>query len=455
MLRLAFLLFVLTAGSFWTFGQTTSTEILGLVTDSSGAVVPGAQVVITRVATQQVQTRETNSAGEFSFPLVEIGEYTVHVEKQGFRARTVNGLRIETQQKARVDFVLEPGSVTETVEVVASAVALTTENAAIGQVIENKRVVDLPLNGRNMIQLAVMVPGVQFGSRSGADGQGGFPIPGAGMSVIANGQREVHQSITLDGVESIAPLYNMSSFTPSIDAIEEFKVQTGSYSAEFGQSSGARVEVSLKSGTNQLHGTVFEFLRNDALDAENYFLNFERPANTGRLRKDRLRRNQFGTFLGGPLIKNKTFWSFNYEGRREVQEGVSTAFWPHMDFRKGDFSRLLTPATNPATGRPYRAPIAIYDAMTGTPFPNNIVPQTRLHPGAQRVISQFLPAPDFEQADLLDFTARRAVPQVINSNQYFGRLDHNFGANDKVFGRFAVNSDDWEANVINPNFPEY
>jgi len=148
--------------------------------------------------------------------------------------RTVNGLRIETQQKARVDFVLEPGSVTETVEVVASAVALTTENAAIGQVIENKRVVDLPLNGRNMIQLAVMVPGVQFGSRSGADGQGGFPIPGAGMSVIANGQREVHQSITLDGVESIAPLYNMSSFTPSIDAVEEFKVQTGSYSAEFG-----------------------------------------------------------------------------------------------------------------------------------------------------------------------------------------------------------------------------
>jgi len=436
--------------------QTTSTEILGLVTDTTGAAVTGAQVTITRVATQTVLTRETNVAGEFSFPLIDIGEYTVRVEKPGFRSKTVSGLHIETQQKARVDFVLEVGAVTESVEVVANAVTLTTENAAIGQVIDNKRVVDLPLNGRNMIQLAVMVPGVQYGSRSGgADGQSGFPIPGSGMSVIANGQREVHQSITLDGVESITPLYNMSSFTPSIDAIEEFKVQTGSYSAEFGQSSGARVEVSLKSGTNQLHGTLYEFLRNDALDAENYFLNFQQPAGTARLKKDRLRRNQFGTFLGGPLIKNRTFWSFNYEGRREIQEGVATAFWANNDFRQGDFSRLLTPAINPATNRPYRAPIVVFDPNTGTPFAGNVVPKTRLHPGAQTVINQFLPKPDFEQPDILDFTARRAVPQVINSNQFFGRLDHNFGSRDKVFGRFAVNSDDWDANAINPNFPEY
>src|SRR5439155_2785489 len=133
------------------------------------------------------------------------------------------------------------------------------------------------------------------------------------MSVIATGQREVHQSVTLDGVESITPLYNITSFTPSIDAIEEFKVQTGSYSAEFGQSSGARVEVSLKSGTNQLHGTVYVFLRNDVLDAENYFLNFQQPPNTARLKKDRLRRNQFGTFLDGPLVYNRIVWSFSLE----------------------------------------------------------------------------------------------------------------------------------------------
>ena len=147
---------------------------------------------------------------------------------QGFRSQTVTDLKVETQQKARVDFILEVGAVSESVEVRAPAV-LETENSAVGQVIENKRVADLPLNGRNLIHLAAMVPGVQYGSRSGgADGQGGFPIPGGGMSVISNGQREVHQSITLDGVESIMPLYNISTFTPSIDAVEEFKVQTGS-----------------------------------------------------------------------------------------------------------------------------------------------------------------------------------------------------------------------------------
>ena len=326
-------LLVPTAGA-----QTTATEILGLVKDSSGATVSGAKVTITRAATGQTLSKPTNDAGEYTFPLIEIGEWTVRVEMQGFRSQTVTALKVETQQKARVDFVLEVGSVTETVEVTATGAVLETENSTVGQVIENKRVADLPLNGRNLIHLAAMVPGVQYGSRSGgADGQGGFPIPGGGMSVIANGQREVHQSITLDGVESITPLYNISSFSPSIDAVEEFKVQTGSYSAEFGQSSGARVEVSMKSGTNKLHATVWEFLRNDELDAETYFLNFQRPASAGRLKKDRLRRNQFGGFVSGPVIKNKTFWSFNYEERRQTQEAVGDRVVAESGFPQGRF----------------------------------------------------------------------------------------------------------------------
>jgi hypothetical protein len=293
--------------------QTTSTEILGSVTDSSGAVVPGAKVTITRMSTGETRSAVTNPAGEYTFPLIEIGDYRVHAELSGFRAQTVSGLRVELQQKARVNFVLEVGQMTEIVEVKASDVALQTDDAAIGQVIENKRVVNLPLNGRNVINLAVMAPGVQFGTRSGgADGQGGYPIPGQGISVIANGQREMHQSISLDGVDAMMPLYNMTSWSPSIDAIEEFKVQTGSYSAEYGQGAGAHIQISIKSGTNQFRGAVFEFLRNDKLDAENYFLNFVRPAGTARLPKDRLRRNQFGAFLAGPIIRNKTFWSFNY-----------------------------------------------------------------------------------------------------------------------------------------------
>ncbi len=455
MLQRSLLCFVLALFASTLRAQTTATEILGLVKDSSGALVAGAQITVTRVSTGVRTTKTTNAAGEFTFPLLEIGVYTVRAEMAGFKAQNVTDLKLETAQKARVDFVLEIGNVTESVEVVASGAVLETDSSAVGQVIENKRVVDLPLNGRNLIHLAAMVPGTQYGSRSGgADGQGGFPIPGGGMSVIANGQREVHQSITLDGVESIAPLYNISSFTPSIDAVEEFKVQTGSYSAEFGQSSGARVEVSLKGGANQLHGTAWEFLRNDAFDAETYFLNFQRPASAGRLKKDRLRRNQFGGFISGPVIKNKTFWSFNYEERRQTQEAVVTAWWPSQDFRNGDFSRLLNPPINPATGNRVRNPITIYDPITGLPFANNVIPTNRLHPGAQNVIKQFLPQPDFQQLDPLDFTVSRAVPSVIGARQYFGRLDHNFSSKDRAFGRFAIDKSDWNAFQINPNFPE-
>lgn len=437
------------------YAQTTATEILGLVKDSSGAVLSGAAITIKRVATGLSLTKTTDQTGEYAFPLLEIGQYTVHAEMQGFRSQTVTELKLETQQKARVDFVLDVGSVTESVEVVSSGAVLETESATVGQVIENKRISDLPLNGRNLIHLAAMVPGVQYGSRSGgADGQGGFPIPGGGMSIISNGQREVHQSITLDGVESIAPLYNISSFTPSIDAVEEFKIQTGTYSAEFGQSSGGRVEISLKTGTNAFHGTGWEFLRNDYFDAENYFLNFGRPASAGRLKKDRLRRNQFGGFVSGPIIKNRTFWSFNYEERKQTQESISTAWWPSQDFRSGDFSRLLNPPNNPATGRPVRAPIVIYDPIAGLPFDRNIIPSSRLHKGALNVIDKYLPLPDFQQLDPLDFTASRAIPSIVGARQYFGRVDHNFSSKDKVFGRFALDKSKWQANQINPNFPE-
>jgi hypothetical protein len=157
--------------------------------------------------------------------------------------------------------------------------------------------------------------------------------------------------------------------------------------------------------------------------------------------------------VSGPIIKNRTFWSFNYEERRQTQESVVTAWWPNQDFRKGDFSLLLNPPINPATGRQVRAPIVIFDPLTGVPFDRNIIPTARLHKGALNVIEKYLPLPDFQHLDPLDFTARRAVPGII-PRQYFGRVDHNFSRNDKVFGRFAIDKSNWQANQINPNFPE-
>ena len=309
--------------------QTTSTEILGTVTDSSGAVVPGAKVTLLRTATGERREISTASTGDYSFPLIEIGEYLVRASKEGFKTQEKTGVVVELQQKARVNFELTVGEGSQTVAVEASGVELKTEDAAVGQVIENKRVVELPLNGRNIGALAVLTAGVQFGARYGVtdtgNASGGQPIPGRFVSVSANGQRDTNQRITLDGVKATDPVDNAMNFTPSIDAIEEFKVQTGSYSAEYGMNSGAVVQVAFKSGTNQFHGTFYEFLRNDSMDASDYFLNFQLPAGTPRTSKNRLRRDQFGAFLSGPVRipkiyngKDRTFWSFSYEGLRET-----------------------------------------------------------------------------------------------------------------------------------------
>src|SRR5215813_789682 len=354
--------------------QTTSTEILGTVVDATGGVVPNAKVTLLRVSTGEYRGTTTTATGNYSFPLIETGEYRVTVESPGFQLIEKTRITVELQQRARVDFQLTVGSTSETVHVEANAVALKTEDAAIGQVIDNKRVVELPLNGRNISALAVLTAGVQFGTqRSGEDGQGG-QIPGRMVAVYANGQRSVGQQVTLDGVIVTGSQNNMVAFSPSIDAVEEFKVQTSSYSAEYGQSTGAVVQIALKGGTNQFRGSVYEFLRNDKVAAKDYFLNFELPAGARRLPPNVLRRNQFGAFVSGPVYlgkfydgRNKTFWSFNYEGTRYTRETPTETFWYPASFRNGDFSALLTPPLA-SDGRPIRAPIIIYDPLDGQPF---------------------------------------------------------------------------------------
>ncbi|MBL8293762.1 MAG: carboxypeptidase regulatory-like domain-containing protein, partial [Bryobacterales bacterium] len=274
--------------------QTTSTEVLGVVRDPSGSMIAGAGVTLTRQETGEVRRATTNSEGLYTFPLIEPGTYRVNVEMSGFRATVVNDINVVLQQRARVDVTLEIGDLSQKVEVTAEARLLNTEDAAVGQNIESKRIVDIPIAYRNVGHLALMVPGVSFGTRMGrSTGASGRTSPsGTAVSLVAHGQTDQTQSLTLDGIDVKEPRYNTMTLTPSIDALAEFKVQTAAYSAEYGLGGGAHVQMVMKSGTNAFHGSVYEFHRNSALDAEDYFLNFELAPNEARKNKNALRRHQ-------------------------------------------------------------------------------------------------------------------------------------------------------------------
>jgi hypothetical protein len=449
-------LFLLTFGLILP-AQTTSTEVVGVVKDASGLAVPGAAVTLTRNETGETRRAVTNTEGLYSFPLIEPGNYRVAVQMTGFKATSITDINVQLQQRARVDVTLQVGEVSQSVEVVAEVRLLNTEDAAVGQSIETKRIIDVPVAYRNIGHLAVMVPGVTFGTRMGrTTGSTGRTSPsGTAVSLVAHGQTDQTQSLTLDGVDVKEPRYNTMTLTPSIDAIAEFRVQTAAYSAEYGLGGGAHVQVAMKSGTNAFHGSLYEFHRNSALDAEDYFLNFELAAGETRRNKNALRRHQFGTFLGGPVLlpgyngRNRTFWSFNYEGRRELSESVATGWFPSNTMRAGNFSELLNPVDS--SGRLIRQPILIYDPQTGSPFPGNVIPAMRINAGAKNLLP-YLPAQQFQQRDPLDFTNRSALRLPVGQNAWFVRGDHNFTDKDRAFVRLAWDKQTWDTPTINPNF---
>ena len=427
-------------------GQTVSTEILGLVTDATGAVIPSAAIKVTRRATGDVRTTTTNETGNYVFPLLEIGEYEVTCSAAGFKTEVARNITVELQQKVRIDFRLQIGEQVETVEVHAASPLLRTDDATLGSVIESRRVVDLPLNGRNFAQLATLMPGVIYGtSRIGTSGQGGTPIPGQTVQISANGQRDIQQRITIDGVVATEPRINTMSFTPSIEAIEEFKVQSAVYSAEYGVNSGAQVNVAIKSGTNSFHGALFEFLRNDKFDARGFFLPPDQP-------KNKLRRNQYGVVGSGPIRKDRTFWLFNWEARRERRATPSTTSVPTEAMRSGDFSELLEPGNrwyprdaNPAATRAIRYP------GSTLPFPNNIIPASFINTVSRNLLTWKDKSP-FPQGGFIryptnDAQARAAHSPInlagtddlnIDSDQYLTRIDHRLTSNDRLFGRYII-----------------
>jgi hypothetical protein len=288
--------------------QVDTGAILGTIKDQSGAVIPGAKVILTNEGTSFSVSTIAGADGSYVFRPIKIGTYSVAAEYKGFQRVERPHVTVDVQQQVVIDLTLLPGQVTQTVEVVGAAPLLQTQESSVGQVIGTREVNDLPLNGRNFVFLAQLSAGVTFDQE---DTRG----LGASGSFAANGSRPAQNNYMLDGIDNNVDLVDFLNGThfvvlPPVDAVQEFKIQTNDYSADVGRSAGAVLNATIKSGTNTFHGSAYEFLRNDKFDAANFF------ENAGNEKKGEYRLNQFGGSVGGPIKKNKTFFFGDYQGTR-------------------------------------------------------------------------------------------------------------------------------------------
>jgi hypothetical protein len=419
-----FVLFLVVAIAFATpsFGQTFG-QITGLVTDSSGGVLVGAEVTVTNPQTSFTRTENTNDSGLYTFLNLLPGLYNVKVSAQGFQGAIRNNVELQVQQVARLDFQLKVGAVTEAVEVSGGAPLLTTENATVGTVIDNQRIVELPLNGRNFIQLIALSPNVNASYADGGTASSRQGGDRATQNFSVGGQRREFNYYTLDGVANTDVDFNTYAFLPSIDALQEFKVQTGVYSAEFGHEA-AQVNVSTKSGTNDYHGTVFDFLRNNAVDARPFGFTRTVPVSAP------FKWNQFGFTLGGPVQipklfngKDRLFFMSNYEGfrlRNQTQVVYST---PPAPMRNGDFSQAP-------------AGTVIKDPRNNfVPFAGNMIPSTRFDHAAVGLL-EFYPAPNIPGTGLS--SNYLALDNKVNDkDQFTQRIDFVESSKSNWFGRYS------------------
>ena len=331
--RLAFLAISLIIGSQFLYAEVTA-GVLGTVVDPSGATVPNATVILQNLDTGLIRRVQTDTSGTYEFLAVPVGEnYTVRAEAPGFQASVQNGITLEVNQKYRADFKLAVGAATETVEVSSALTQVDTVNTQLGDVIGEKKLTSLPLNGRSYIDLLGLQAGVVPVSSDQAISDRKVSGNLNSGQVSVNGQRESANSFLVNGGDVEESVQNGASIIPTLDSIEEFRLLTSSFNAEYGRFSGAIVNVLTKSGTNSLHGSVYEFLRNEKLDARSYF----DPA------RGAFKRNQFGGTIGAPVVKNKIFVFGDYQGTREIR-GVSSGLInvPSQLERGGDFSDLGT-----------------------------------------------------------------------------------------------------------------
>jgi hypothetical protein len=409
--------------------QVTTGTIQGTVKDNTGAVVPGATVTVTETGKQTSSTYTTDSEGGYTAPFLIPGTYEISVEMQGFRKHLRRGVVLQVNQRARIDVVLELGTFAETAEVTALAPLTRSDSAEMGEVIEERAVRELPLNGRNFATLVYLTPGVTAGQiGENLSGASTFNPRGA-SNFNALGSQANANAWLIDGIDNNEFTFNTVIVTPSVESVREFKVLTGTFSAEFGRGAGV-VSVSTKSGNNEFHGTAFEYLRNEKFDARNFFALPTAP-------KPPLDRHQFGAALSGPIIRNQTFFFVDYAGVKETRGLTFVNTVPTAKTRMGDFSDYRTPAG---------ALIPIYDPLTTRPnpsgpgvirdpFPGNVIPANRLNQVGLNVAGIY-PLPNRDgNFDNYTSTANREV----TDNAFTARVDHRIGTRDSFFVRYSYN----------------
>jgi hypothetical protein len=437
--KLFFFSFVLPVLSL---AQSFTASVRGVVTDSSSSAIPNAKVVITNVDRNTSQETTTDSSGRYVMTALPPGRYSLSVEATGFNKYTRSAFELLVQQQATIDVELSVGQISTTVSVEASAPLLNTTSAALGQVVENKYILSLPLAGRAPLALVALTPGVTPSNLSPGGQQN--------TNFVANGTRNSSADVLLDGM-SVANVEQNSGITnleyqPSVDVVQEFKVQTNFFSSEFGNTGGAIVNVVTKSGTNNLHGNVYEFHRNSALNANNWFSN-----RAGRGIPD-FHRNVFGGTLGGPVVipklydgRNKTFFFYDFEGNKTASAATRTVTVPSMLERDGNFTE-----TRAANGRLISIfnPFSTYKTADGRtlrqPFANNIVPKSMFNPIAVNALKTY-PTPTSEGN--LNTHANNFFGQGVNNgegNQMDIKLDHIFSEKQRIMSRYSVN---WGSNV--------
>lgn len=433
MRTVAILAFVLlTAGVRNAAAQLTA-QINGTIRDATGAVVPGAKMAVSNEETGIKWSAESNSVGYYSVPLLQPGSYRIQVEAAGFRPVSRAGVKLAVAQTAIVDFALELGNVTESVEVTAAAPLLDASTNAIGQVVDTRSIENLPTNGRNSHFFMMLTPGVRAPRGFRETQYDNYNS----QFVSINGARPNQNVFYIDGGNNSSSNFNGPTYTPSVDVVEEFKVQTNNFSAEYTNAAGGVVNLVTKSGTNQFHGSLYEFLRNDKLAANDFFLN------RAGLAKTPFRFNQFGGTVGGPIIRNRTFFFAGYEGVRNVLGNTYTNTMPTGAQKAGDFSQTLN-----RNGQM----IAVYDPLTTradpsaagryirSVFPGNRVPENRIDPVARNLL-QYFPAANAPGEPFTgnnNFVSNATAPKT--KDDLSGRIDHQFTDNTRMFVRTSYNN---------------